>query len=80
MTRLQTIENAMNWQKEGAGRSVTITLGEPGNQDAFKIWAYDFSLQFGEFVQDGQPIDLDASAKKKRQEVFEQMKDEFTEK
>lgn len=42
------ISKLINWVKDGRGRrSVDIKIGEPGNSQYLRIWAYDYDLRTG---------------------------------
>jgi hypothetical protein len=76
MDRLAIIENAMNWQAGGEGRRVSIDIGNISDRP-FKVFCYDYNLHYGEYADEGQPIDLDAGVKRRRDAEFEKFKAEL---
>jgi hypothetical protein len=73
VTKLEIIENALNWQKEGVNRWIQVAV-EP---EKFEVWAYDGILGCGDFVQDGRIIDLEAKSREEKQSQYEKLKAEL---
>jgi hypothetical protein len=60
------------WQQTGM-RTVSITLGQAGDKEYIRIWAYDYGLMIGQHVESVDEIDLDKVAKKELEEKINQL-------
>lgn len=74
MTKLQIIENALNWQAEGKWRTVTVKSGDVHGSDFFSVFCYDYNLGHGEHVDDGRVIDLDKSYRAANEAMYNKLK------
>ena len=60
-----SLEDFRQWVLEGKGRrSVTIEIGQPYNEDYFRIFVYDYDLGVGQHVTCIEEIDLEAKLRK----------------
>lgn len=64
------------WQKENKSRSVEIKI----NARETRIWAYDSSMEVGQFVQSVGEIDLAARKEQKERAEFERLRAKFEQK
>ena len=61
------------WQKGNKSRSIEIKI----NARETRIWAYDSSMEVGQFVQSVDEIDLAARKEQKERAEFERLRAKF---
>ena len=62
------------WAQAQPGRSVSIELGNPLDEQYIKIWVYDFKLNTGQFVSCVEEIDLENRRRAELIKLVEQAK------
>jgi len=53
------LNSFVEWVREKKNRYISIEIGAPDNNDKIKIWAYDYSLSTGQYVDSVGEIDLE---------------------
>jgi hypothetical protein len=51
------LNSFVEWVREKKNRYISIVIGAPDNNDKIKIWAYDYSLSTGQYVDSVGEID-----------------------
>jgi hypothetical protein len=72
----RVIEAAKKWVSEGR-RSIDIHVGDLGDNKSFRIWAYDYDLMGGQYVNSIEEIDIKAFKEKAEREKYEQLKKKY---
>ncbi|MDD5018070.1 MAG: hypothetical protein PHO15_08245 [Eubacteriales bacterium] len=53
------LNSFVEWVREKKNRYISIEIGASDNNDKIKVWAYDYGLQAGQFVDSVSEIDLE---------------------
>jgi len=66
-------EGFCRWVQEGKGtRTVEIRIGKSGNKDFLSIWAYDYEMSTGQFVERPEDINLGEKLREKIEDLLDQ--------
>lgn len=77
MITKEFLDEIVKWQRaEGKRRSVDIHIEEGIEAHGFRIWFYDYDLQFGSHCDDHIP-DLGALVKEGERKEYEKLKAKF---
>lgn len=77
MTKFERIKQALDWQGEDRNRHVAINIGSPWDNDDFSVWCYDYALSMGQYVKDGEEINIPKVKQDKEKAEFERLKTKF---
>lgn len=77
MTKLERIQQALDWQGGDRNRHVAINIGSLWDNDDFSVWCYDYALSTGQNVKDGEEINIPKVKQDKEKAEFERLKGKF---
>lgn len=75
---MDELTSLREWVKSGQGnRSIEIKIGETNDSTHFNIWAYDYELQEGQFVESTDQINLKKKKENAEKALYEKLKVKF---
>ena len=75
---MEGLTTLREWVKSGNGkRTVEIKIGEFEDSYFMNIWAYDFELAEGQFVNSVKEIDLKKKKQDNERKLYEKLKTKF---
>jgi len=74
-------DKMLQWVKEGGGnRTISIEIGESGDDTYLSKWAYDFKLKVGQLFDSIDEVDLEKIKEVEEQKEYIRLKQKFEKK
>lgn len=72
------IESFKKWVNENPGRRhVRINIGDCGDSNHFRVWAYDYDLGIGQDVKNADEINLECTVEERERSEYERLKEKY---
>jgi hypothetical protein len=84
MSNNDRLQRLIDWAKLKPSRTITIEIGQQAYNGSASIWAYDYELTEGQYidishVDDIDKLDLEKQAEDAKRAEYEKLKAEFEE-